>query len=75
LAAASSKVLIFRGTLPPSKILGSALTVQISLGTGQVILKRLKLDEVEIWGEQARAERDELEPSSRVQVRLPTEEV
>ena len=75
LPAASSKVLIFRGRLPPSRYLGSSLTVQIGLGTGQVILKRVKLDEVEIGMARAAGRDADLEPSSPGQVRLPMEEV
>jgi hypothetical protein len=70
LAAGSSKALVFRGELPPTQYLGNALTIQIGLGSGQTILKRLKLDEIEI----AMAGRHP-EPEANREVTMPIEEV
>lgn len=50
LANGSSKVIIFRteGSPRDKFKLGSSLTIQISLGNGETLLKRIRLDEVEI---------------------------
>jgi galactokinase/mevalonate kinase-like predicted kinase len=68
---------MFRGTLPPAKYLGSSLTIQVGLGNGQTIIKRLRLDEVEI----AELER-QIDPrdggpqvTSKTEVAIPLDEV
>ena len=77
MTAGSSRSLMFRGTLPPAKYLGSSLTIQVGLGNGQTIIKRLRLDEVEI----AELER-QIDPrdggpqvTSKTEVAIPLDEV
>jgi hypothetical protein len=55
LASASSKPIVFRGTLPPTKYLGDPLTVQIGLGNGKMAMKRIRLNESEIAAQLAKA--------------------
>lgn len=54
LAGGSSKAIVFRGILPPTKYLGDPLTVQIGLGNGKMAMKRIRLSESEIAFQLAR---------------------
>ena len=55
LSSNSSKSLIFRGALPPSKFLGDPLTVQVSLGNGSMAMKRIRLSESDIAAQLSRS--------------------
>jgi hypothetical protein len=67
LAGGSSKALVFRGKLPPTQYLGNALTVQIGLGNGQIIMKRLKLDETAIAVAQTSAAQPNRETAVKIE--------
>ena len=54
LTSGSSKAVVFRGVLPPTKYLGDPLTVQIGLGNGKMAIKRIRLSESEIAAQLAR---------------------
>jgi hypothetical protein len=54
LLGGSSKILTFRGKLPPTQFLGSTLTVQIALGNGDTILRRVTLNENDVFTESAK---------------------
>lgn len=44
LTSGSSYSMMFRGRLPPNQFLGGSMTVQIGLGNGQSVLKRIAVD-------------------------------
>lgn len=48
LRSGSSAVLSFRSTISPTSALGRSLSVQIDLGNGESVMKRLNLSETEI---------------------------
>jgi hypothetical protein len=75
LTSGSSATITFKGTLPPSQYLGDPLTIQIGMGDGSMLLKRIRLNDAIIAAQLAGKVGVKAHVTERDASALPIEEV